>query len=526
MKFTACPLDCFDGCKVEYNNGVLKPSKDYITNGKLCKLFGYLQKEVNIIDKNIDNTLAQVVDKLKESNKKVLYYKGSGNMGVMQHIPKKFFEKIGATFAIGSTCEASGEVGIQMGRKYNVNPTIEQLVDSEVILVWGKNLTQTSNHIYNLIRDKIFITIDPVSTPIAQKSEVFLQIPPKGDYLLSKILQQALDKKTIDKNDLIKLNINKEQLENTIELLKNNKVSVMLGVGAQKYKEGADIFHEMDKVFDKLNLFDKKNNGVWYLSDSTYPFDNKISITPAHTCTYANIKFDDYDIVFIQGANPVISSPNQKFIIESLKNTFVIYMGTTANETSKYADIIIPAKTFLQKKDVRLCYSHDEISFCEVCEENKYAVSEYELTQYLFDKFNFHGLLSEDEYLDCFKTVVYDKPDIEFVPQDTKNVELLELNDDQFYLLTSKSTETLNSQFKYDKYAYIHPKHNFKDGDKITISSPIASIDIEVKNDDNIFPNSILIYAGNKQVNILTSNELSDCGTNAIFQDIKLTISK
>ncbi|MEA2018975.1 MAG: molybdopterin-dependent oxidoreductase [Campylobacterota bacterium] len=523
-KFTACPLDCFDGCKVEYNDGICKPSNDYITNGKLCRLFGYLNNEKNIIDKDLDNTLKKVVSKLKEQNQKVLYYKGSGNMGVMQHIPKKFFEKIGATFAVGSTCEASGEVGIQRGRKYNVNPTIEQLQQSEVILVWGKNFTKTSNHIYNLIKDKIFITIDPVKTQIASKSDIFLQIPPKGDYLLCEVLQKALDKKNIDKNDLDLLNITQEQLDNTIKLLTTKKVSVMLGIGAQKYKQGADIFHEMDKVFDKLNLFETKNNGVWYLSDSAYPFDNKIATTPTNTTTYADIKFDDFDIVFIQGANPVVSSPNTSYVIDSLKNTFVIYMGIVENETSKYADIIIPAKTFLQKKDVRLTYSHDEIRYCEVCEENDNAVSEYELTKYLYEQFDFDGLLSEDEYLDCFKTIKYDKPDIKFKPYDTKEVKLLKLEDDEFYLLTSKSINTINSQFKYDEYAYIHPKHGFKDEQFINISSKISQIDIKVKNDKRVFPNSILIYAGNKQVNILTSNELSHCKTNATFQDIKLKV--
>jgi len=123
-------------------------------------------------------------------------------MGVMQHILKKFFEKLGATIAVGSTCESSGEVGIELGRGYNVNPTIDDLISSEVIIVWGRNFTQTSNHIYNLVKEKIFITIDPVVTKIAKKSEVYLQIPPKGDYLLAKVLQNALDNKEIDKKDL------------------------------------------------------------------------------------------------------------------------------------------------------------------------------------------------------------------------------------------------------------------------------------------------------------------------------------
>ncbi|WP_419767063.1 molybdopterin-dependent oxidoreductase [Arcobacter sp.] len=524
MKLTACPMDCFDACEVVYKNGICKPNDDYITNKKLCKNFAYLIQEKNIIDKDLNTTLKKVVAKLKEPNQKVLYYKGSGNMGVMQKIPMVFFEKISATFASGSICDAGGEAGIEMGRKYNVNPSIKDLQSSEVILVWGRNLTQTSAHIYKLIKDKIFITIDPVKTPIAKKSEVFLQIPPKGDYLLAKLLQKALNDENIDINDLIKLNITQEQFNQTVKLLTSKKVSVMLGVGAQKYKEGAAIFHEIDKVCDKLNLFDKKNRGVWYLANSAYPFDNKISINPTKTCSYADVKFDDYDVVFIQGANPVISAPNAKYIVESLKNSFVIFMGTTANETSKYADIIIPAKTFLQKKDVRLSYGHDEVTFCEVCEENDYAISEYELTSYLFKEFGFEGILSEDEYLNCFKTKINDKPDIKFIEQDTKNVELLDLKDDEYYLLTSKNTDTINSQFKYDEYAYVHPIRGFIDNQLVTISSKIDSIQIKVKNDERIYSNSILIYAGNKQVNRLTSNELSFCGTNATFQDIKLTI--
>jgi anaerobic selenocysteine-containing dehydrogenase len=524
MKLTACPMDCFDACEVVYKDGICKPNDNYITNKKLCKNFAYLLNEENIIDKDLVATLKKVAVKLKEPNQKILYYKGTGNMGVMQKIPMKFFEKIGATFASGSICDASGEAGIEMGRKYNVNPSIKELQSSEVILVWGRNLTQTSAHIYKLIKDKIFITIDPVSTPISKKSEVFLQIPPKGDYLLAKILQEALDKKNINVDDLKKLNITQEQLNKTVELLSDKKVSVMLGVGPQKYKEGAVIFHEIEKVCNKLNLFDSKNNGVWYLGNSAYPFENKISVNFTKTCSYSDVKFDDYNVVFIQGANPVISAPDTKYIIESLKNTFVIFMGTSANETSKYADIIIPAKTFLQKRDVRLSYGHDEIRFCEVCEENDYAISEYELTSYLFKEFGFDGLLSEDEYLDCFKIKVNDKPNIKFIAHETKNVELLDIKDDEYYLITSKHTETLNSQFKYDEYAYIHPSNCFLDNQLVTISSKIETIKIRVKNDENVYKNSVLIYAGNKQVNKLTSNELSDCGTNATFQDIKLTI--
>jgi len=144
MQFTACPMDCLDACSIIYDNGVCKPSKGAITQGKLCKLFGYLQSEQTLSDENIEDTLEQVVQKLKEPNKKVLYYKGLGNLGKLQAIPTQFFARLGATFThTGMLCDNSGDAGLKMGRGSNVNPPIEKLLKSEVIIVWRQNITET-----------------------------------------------------------------------------------------------------------------------------------------------------------------------------------------------------------------------------------------------------------------------------------------------------------------------------------------------------------------------------------------------
>jgi formylmethanofuran dehydrogenase subunit B len=526
MKQTACPMDCFDACTVEYIDGKCKPGHDMVTNGKLCRLFGYLQSEKKLVDKNLNKTLEKTAKVLETPDQKVLYYKGVGNLGVMQSIPKLFFEKIKATFATGGLCLGAGVAGIEMSGRSNVNPPIEELLNSEVIIVWGRNLTQTSKHIYELIKNKKFITIDPVRTEIAELSEVFLQIPPKGDFLLAKLLQNALDLKKIDSSLLKKLGISKADFEKVIELISNKKVSVMLGLGAQKYKEGAEIFHEIDKVCEKLGLLGGINSGVWYLGNGSYAYENKIQVTPTNICSYPDVKFDDYDVVFIQGANPVVSAPDTEKIKKELQNTFVIYMGICENDTSEFANIIIPAKTFLQKKDVRLSYGHDGVNFLEICEENPHAVSEYELTKYLFDTFGFQGLLEEDEYLDVHKGKRKEKPSFKFIAKNNKDVELIDLQSDDFYLITSKSTKSLNSQFKYDEYAYVHPSLGFENEQMVTISSFVNKIQIKVKNDHSVLKNSILFYAGNKSVNKLIPNSVSNYGNNACLQDVKVTICK
>jgi len=213
-------------------------------------------------------------------------------------------------------------------------------------------------------------------------------------------------------------------------------------------------------------------------------------------------------------------------VIEGLKKTFVIFMGTTYNDTAQYADIILPAKTFLEKRDVRLSYGHDEVVFTDICEQTSEAVSEYEFTKFMFDSFSFSGLLSEDEYLNAFKLKVREKPSVDFCEHEVENIPLLDLKEDEFYMLSSKYENTINSQFKYDNFVYVNPKLKYNEDDEVIIKSIHGEIKAHIKTDENVQKNGILFYAGNKMANYLSPDGYSDMGFNAIFQDVKLTICK
>jgi anaerobic selenocysteine-containing dehydrogenase len=527
IKTSACPMDCYDACEVVYDNGTIKPSKTHpITNGKLCKLFAYLLQEKNLEDKNLHKTLKKVSKKLKKA-KSILYYKGSGNMGVMNNTPKLFFDRLkSTTFATGSLCDLAGEAGIKKGRGVCVNPPISKLKEAEVVVVWGRNLTKTSSHIYKLIEDKEFITIDPYKTEIASKSKLFLQIPPKSDYLLVRVINRFLKGKKIKKSDLKKLNIKRSDLKRFVKLLKGKKVALMLGIGAQKYYQGADIFHKIEKLFNKFGIFDKTGCGSWYLANSSYPYKNPFKIKQKRSVKMSEVDFSKYDIVFIQGANPIISAPNSSKIKKQLKKSFVIFFGTTLNDTAKQANIIIPAKNFLQKRDVRLSYGHDEVVFTQKCEDNPNAISEYEFTKFMFDEFGFKGLKEEEFYLNHYKKAAFKKPKTRFKPQKTAKVKPLKRKKDEFFLLTSKHENTLNSQFKYDNFAYIHHSCEIKEGDFINISSKYGKARVKVKFDKNLHKNCILLKAGNKFVNHLTPDRASKEGDNATFQDVVVKITQ
>ncbi len=240
------------------------------------------------------------------------------------------------------------------------------------------------------------------------------------------------------------------------------------------------------------------------------------------------VDFGSYDLVFIQGANPVVSHPNTKKVIEGLKNSFVVYFGTTLNETCEYANLIIPSTSFLSKKDVRLSYGHELKSISQIVKEKtQESLSEYELTNFLLEKFGFEKLKDEDEIISYFEN---HKPNLEefetFEFLDELDIEPLykQKTQDNFYFITAKNKNSLNSQFSKDDFVYLNSKTNFKDGDIVNISSKYGNAKFEVKIDDDIKENCAFFFAGNKNANYLTPADEDEDSFSAMYQEVLVQI--
>lgn len=355
----ACPLDCYDACQAKFENGNCKPDSNHlVTQSKLCRNFAHLISEEPLTtptfqnnEITLDESLNILVERLKQTDpSKVLYYKGSGNIGIMQNAPKVFFDQYGAVFTRGSLCDGGGGEGLRLGRGAVINPPFENLLNADVILCWGRNFTVTSSHMYRLVKDKIFITIDPTVTPIAKKSAIHLQINPKTDHELALLMtrfaymndmEDEASFKAYAKGESWFFDLAKERplvsYESTIgvalgevskamDLMKNKKVAIMVGLGVEKYYEAASIMRCIDSFAAYIGVHNKEAGGLWYLSDSAYGYENQFPIQPKKRVDIPSVNFAEYDLVFIQGANPVISAPNSKRVIEGLKETFVVFL--------------------------------------------------------------------------------------------------------------------------------------------------------------------------------------------------------
>lgn len=561
-KKVACPLDCYDACQGEVIDGNIKGSKSHFTtNGKLCVKFAQLLKEDNLKsakfnnkDISLNESLDILSEKLKQTDaSKTLYYQGSGNLGVMQNAPKNFFSQYGSVLTKGSLCDGGGGVGIEQGREAVINPPIQNLLDADIILVWGRNFSITSPHLYNLIKDKTFVTIDPIKTDIAKKSEIHMQINPKTDYELALLLTRFAHMQDLEDEEFLEeysegsdwfFDISKNRpvvsyeattgvplslVNDFFDLIENKSVAIMVGLGVQKYFEGAQIMRTIDSFATFMGYHNKDAGGLWYLSDSAYGYEKQFKTNSKNKkVSVAQVDFADYDLVFIQGANPVVSAPNTQAVIDGLKNTFVVCFQTTNNDTCEYADLIIPASTFLEKKDIRLAYGHEFKAKSQIINESSIkTITEYELASYLIKEFALEALKDENDILDYYEKTIPLRENFEnFTFIEEVEVESLykDKTSENFYLITAKSKNSLNSQFKIDNYVHLHSSCTFNDEDKVRVFSKYGEAHFTVKINDDIKSDCAFFFAGNKNVNYLTPNKEDEESFSAMFQEVLIQI--
>lgn len=573
-QFTSCPLDCFDACRMHLDeNGKLRGDKHHpITRGYLCPNLNHYadyprlhHPRYNGVEISMDEALNILVEYLKMYKPhEVLYYRGSGNMGLMQRSCEHFFAQWGAFGTSGSLCDGSGNAGIIAGRGKNHPLSPQMIQQSEVVIVWGKNPHVSHSHLLPFLEGKRIIVIDPYPIALSKKADLYLQIKPHCDTQLALLLSRfamiegihdeefcenhasgykefyELTQGLRIKATLDSIDISLQQIGELLSLVEGKKTVILVGTGVQKYRNGDEVLRAIDGFAALMGWFGKEGCGVGFLGDSTEGL--KIDFQKCtKNVSKATADFSKFKVVFVQGANPLSQMPSSQNVSISYEQSGLrVYFGMYENETSAASNLIIPAKSFLEKNDVRSSYGDFTCEVMPKLKEESIGISEYDLAHYLCTHFNLE-IGSENEYLDRFKGQIeyidgigYRKnapviPYADGFEEEFFFLEEIDLGSDDeegFHLLSVKHHKGLNSQFFRDKYLYIHPDSGFKEMETVRVYNRHGSAEMEVKHDIHLRKDCIRIYSGNPVGNFLTPPWLSYEGENAVYQETKIKVVK
>jgi len=575
---TACPLDCYDACSIDVVDGKLKGSKDTYTQGFLCPHLNHYGAHEQISmpryggkEVGMDEALRILQEKIARVSdpSQILHYRGHGNFGLMQQVTDHFFASYGATLTDGSLCDGAGHAGILEGRGSNRLLPPEQIEKAEVVIVWGRNLHTSNSHLLPFLKEKTVIVIDPVKTKMAEQADFHLQLKPSGDLYLALLLSRfaiingledeaflqehatayeefyELTQTVRIKAILESIDVSLGDIGKILDLVNGKRTVILAGVGVQKYRNGAEVMRAIDSFGAILGLLGKEGCGVNFVGNSQEgirsPFNLK---SRAKSVAVGDADFGRFELAFIQGANPLNQMPDTNRVRESIAKTpFTVYFGLYENETSEIADLVIPAKNFLEKDDLRSSYGHPGLLDMPKVMESESGISEYELAAKLCEAFDI-DLDSELTYLEHFQSFAEPRESDQVVKGrepvpysegfDTDDGEFCFLDEYEFdndlenglFLLTVKSAKSLNSQFNRERCVHLNASHGFSEGERVRISSVNGSVEMEVALDERLRNDCILIYSGTPGVNILSSSKLSYEGRNAAYQENKVKVEK
>ena len=590
---TACPLDCWDACGITVDPA--RPEAPVSTpthpmdNGALCALLNkHMHEAPRITTPRIDGeavSMEEALDAVASAlrSDRSLLWRGSGHLGVMQSVTDLLMERVGGTLTSGSLCDSAGQAGVEAGRGINRHLSPEQIAQAEVVVVWGRNITVTNKHLMPYLEGKRLIVIDPVRTPIAKRAEIHLQIKPRTDFYLAmllarfSIMEDGEDHAWLErfgseweefyeftrefriKAILAHMGLSLDQMGDMLRLIQTHKTVFLVGIPLQHYVQGHAVTWAIDSLAAVLGLFGREGCGVSYMGSSRQGFDNPFAVSLPRVPT-VTAPFERFETVLVQGGNPAESMPDSNRVqaaLDAVKN--LIYFGLYENETSARARIIIPAKNFLEKEDIRLSYGHQYVTPMHKVTEAAYGISEYDFSVEILRRLGLEPIESEAHYLNvwldqCGEEKGYGVlPDYDPLPYadgfgeegDEEFVFIDEYEDDDepigfrrfrkpgeesfdghYWLLTPKSLKALNTQFVRKSEVYLSAECGFAEGERVRLRNEQGELELTVKLSEDVRPDCALVYGSTPGVNRLTPALLSEEGEGACYGEAKVQIER
>ncbi len=423
-----CPRDCFDTCGMLYENGKLKGDKSHpFTSGLVCGKASLSLRQVNDVNRvvkpmvrtahgfekiTLDLALNIAAEQMNRSKGKVYRIDYSGHMGILSRFfHQRLFRQLGAPEVTWDICSTAGDNELLDGFGSIYGSDIDEIRESDFLIIWGANIAYSSIHAFTWARQvKNVFVIDPVQTDTAA---AFNHVPvrPGGDVAL--VLQLLMEMKKrgyevpLDMSKFTNLEdisgVSQEVVNLLCDgLLKSANPFVFLGYGFQRQWNGGLCVRLIVSLLDVIGkrdhfYFDRPYYGIdvdYVRLGSQKPNNRSISWTKLSE----ELRGEHGAVFFVLNANPLNTIPDRRTLIKAFKSedNFVIVHDLFMTETAQAADLVFPAKHYLEFEDVIPSYGHKYLGFNEIAfsaPEN--SMSNMELSRALSEKL---GLKNKELY--------------------------------------------------------------------------------------------------------------------------------
>ena len=352
-----------------------------------------------------DHALGLVAQKMREAKDRAggasilpYSYGGSNGMLTQDNIDAQLWRRFGTSRLARTVCAApTGAANMALYGKM-ASVTYQDYPEAKLIILWGINPSATGIHLVPYIREAQsrgakLVVIDPRTTALAKAADIHLPVKPGTDVAVALAIHRYLFANGFaDEAFLREHTLGGDQLRERAEPWTMARAAEVAGLDADALEQVARLYADSSPALIRCGWGLERNRnggnavmsvlalpavgGKFGVRGGGYSMSNSASWNIDRTWIAASepgtrlvnmnhlgralTEYNDppVNVLFVYNANPVATVPDQHRIVRGLQreDLFTVVFEQVLNDTAVYADVVLPATTFLEGYDFAKAY--------------------------------------------------------------------------------------------------------------------------------------------------------------------------
>ena len=325
-------------------------------------------------------------------------YGGSNGLLTQDNLDATLWRRLGTSRLARTLCAApTGAANMALyGKMPSV--TYQDYPEAALIVLWGVNPSASGIHLVPYVREAQkrgarLIVVDPRSTPLARSADVHLPVRPGTDVVVALAIHRYLfehgfadeaflaahtrgadrlreraDPWTIDKAAEV-AGVDPALLTGAAEMYATSTPALIrCGWGLERNRNGGNAAMAVLALPAVGGKFGVRGGGYSMSNSASWGIERPwINAAEPNTrvvnMNHLGRALTDYkdpavDVLFVYNCNPVATAPDQHHVVRGLEreDLFTVVFEQVMTDTALYADVILPATTFLEGYDFAKAY--------------------------------------------------------------------------------------------------------------------------------------------------------------------------
>jgi anaerobic selenocysteine-containing dehydrogenase len=340
----------------------------------------------------------------------ILPYSYGGTLGHLNNagMAHRFFHRLGASQLNRTICATAGGDALVTvtGRKLGTEP--EQFRESKYIIAWGANIHGTNIHLWPFIEEARrkgarLVVIDPYKTRTAACADWYLPINPGTDVALALGMMHVIIAENLYDADYVSRHtLGFDQLRQRVKEYPPERVAQWTGIAVDDIRKLAREYATVHPAVIRVNYgvqrtpnggmavraismlpcitgswkevgggLQLSTSGTFFLDDQANerpdlmlksPLGRPARVVNMSELGKALTRLSDPPVkaIFVYNSNPAVVAPNHNDVARGFlrPDLFTVVHEQFFTDTTNYADLVLPATTFFEHKELQKSYGH------------------------------------------------------------------------------------------------------------------------------------------------------------------------